>query len=409
MKPVIEINHLWKNYKIQKKEPYHTLRDKLAGGIAGIFQAKNKNKQNFWALQDINLKVEQGERVGIIGKNGAGKSTLLKILSRITWPTKGEAIIRGRLASLLEVGTGFHPELSGRENIYLNGSILGLKKTEIDRQFDAIVDFSGVEIFLDTAIKNYSSGMQLRLAFAVAAHLEPEILLIDEVLAVGDMEFQKKCMGKMEEVSNQHGRTILFVSHNMAAVANLCQNAVLIENGNVKSFGSATDMIQQYISDHDNHQYLSDQTKTFLPNEKGVYFSEIYTSDENGSLQRDFTLAQDIYLKIEIRNQKWNSDYTVGVGINSANGVRVMIDKKQMNKTGAGETIYCQIKIPKNVLTPGIYSLDLSIEKPGIEMLDFIKNAISFEIIKSGTSYEYLNYDYGIIGTILDWEIKQPG
>ena len=231
MKPVVEVNQLGKKYKIKKTDRYLALRDTIAYSLKNIFKRTSSDKIDFWALRDINLKIEAGERLGIIGKNGAGKSTLLKLLSRVTYPTTGEALIRGRLASLLEVGTGFHPELTGRENIYLNGSILGLKKMEIKKQFDAIVDFSGVEPFLDTALKNYSSGMQLRLAFAVAAHLEPEILLIDEVLAVGDMEFQKKCLGKMEEVSKQQGRTILFVSHNMTYISSLCTKGLLLNNG----------------------------------------------------------------------------------------------------------------------------------------------------------------------------------
>src|SRR5687767_480506 len=205
MKPVIEIKQLGKKYRIGKSESYLALRDVLHHRVKSLFSSNQQKSSTFWALDDINFEVKQGERVGIIGRNGAGKSTLLKILSRVTWPTTGTATIRGRLASLLEVGTGFHPELTGRENIFFNGSILGLKKAEIARQFDAIVDFSGVQQFLDSPLKYYSSGMQLRLAFAVAAHLEPEVLLIDEVLAVGDLEFQKKCIGKIEEVSRDHG------------------------------------------------------------------------------------------------------------------------------------------------------------------------------------------------------------
>ncbi|MBL7747099.1 MAG: ABC transporter ATP-binding protein, partial [Chitinophagaceae bacterium] len=195
MKPAIEIRNLGKEYKLAAAQPYIALRDIISGSVKNMFRQDNKPVEKFWALKDIDLNIQPGERVGIIGRNGAGKSTLLKIISRITPPTTGNAIIRGRVGSLLEVGTGFHPELTGRENIYLNGSILGLKKAEINKQLDAIIDFSGVEKFIDTPLKHYSSGMQLRLAFSVAAHLEPEILLIDEVLAVGDIEFQKKCIG----------------------------------------------------------------------------------------------------------------------------------------------------------------------------------------------------------------------
>jgi lipopolysaccharide transport system ATP-binding protein len=249
MKPVIEIKQLGKKYHIRKNESYLTLRDVVSNGIKNIFTSRHKNKEEFWALQDISLEIQQGERIGIIGKNGAGKSTLLKILSRVTWPTTGEAIIRGRLASLLEVGTGFHPELTGRENIYLNGSILGLKKTEILRQFDAIVDFSGVEKFLDTPLKHYSSGMQLRLAFAVAAHLEPEILLVDEVLAVGDAEFQRKCIQKMSEISHTQGKTIIFVSHNFKAISNFCEKGVYLKEGRLIFNGSISDAIHHYTDD----------------------------------------------------------------------------------------------------------------------------------------------------------------
>ena len=208
MKPVIEINQLGKKYRISSNESYLALRDVISNGIKTVFKSGKANKEDFWALQDINLQIEQGERIGIIGKNGAGKSTLLKILSRVTWPTTGEAIIRGRLASLLEVGTGFHPELTGRDNIFFNGSILGLKKTEIIKQFDDIVDFSGVEKFLDTPLKHYSSGMQLRLAFAVAAHLEPEVLLIDEVLAANPAIVDEFRAGKQKAFNSLVGQVM---------------------------------------------------------------------------------------------------------------------------------------------------------------------------------------------------------
>jgi lipopolysaccharide transport system ATP-binding protein len=244
MKPILEIKGISKKFKIGRQaEPYLSLRNSLTN----IFQNSKSKYEDFWALKDINFNVEHGESIGIIGKNGAGKSTLLKILSKITPPTQGRIISRGRMASLLEVGTGFHPELTGRENVFLNGSILGMKKKEITARFDEIVDFAGTEKFLDTPLKHYSSGMQLRLAFAVAAFLEPEILIIDEVLAVGDAEFQKKCLGKMESVSKS-GRTILFVSHNMAAVENLCSKSIFLKGGQVKTVGPSQEVIQQYLS-----------------------------------------------------------------------------------------------------------------------------------------------------------------
>ncbi|MEO7989462.1 MAG: ABC transporter ATP-binding protein [Chryseolinea sp.] len=244
MKPILEIQSVSKKFSISHEgSPYLSLRDKLSDIVK--FKSK-QTREDFWALKDINFNVMPGESIGIIGKNGAGKSTLLKILSKITPPSAGKIISRGRIASLLEVGTGFHPELTGRENIYLNGSILGMKKKEIDSKFDEIVDFAGTERFLDTQLKHYSSGMQLRLAFAVAAFLEPEILVIDEVLAVGDAQFQKKCLGKMEDVTRS-GRTILFVSHNMAAVQSLCKKSVLLNKGSLEFIGNTNEVVNKYL------------------------------------------------------------------------------------------------------------------------------------------------------------------
>lgn len=249
MSKIIEVKNISKKYKLgQNKAGYLTLRDVLVDAFKSpknIFKRK-KSKDDFWALKDISFSVEKGEAIGIIGANGAGKSTLLKILSQITPPTEGEIIMRGRVASLLEVGTGFHPELTGRENIYLNGSILGMSKKEIEKKFDEIVEFSGVEKFLDTPVKRYSSGMKVRLAFSVAAHLEPEILIVDEVLAVGDAEFQKKCLGKMKDVTTG-GRTILFVSHNMGAVQNLCDRCILLNDGKTAMNGKTSDVISEYF------------------------------------------------------------------------------------------------------------------------------------------------------------------
>jgi lipopolysaccharide transport system ATP-binding protein len=244
MKPILEVQHITKEFKIgAKQERYLSLRDALSSP----FKKKEEGANTFRALDDVNFEVMPGESIGIIGRNGAGKSTLLKILSKITPPSSGKIICRGRVASLLEVGTGFHPELSGRENIFMNGSILGMRKAEITKHFDSIVDFSGVEKFLDTPLKRYSSGMQLRLAFAVAAFLEPEILIIDEVLAVGDAEFQKKCLGKMDEVSKS-GRTVLFVSHDLSAVSTLTKKSIFLDKGKVKQFDTTPAVIQAYSS-----------------------------------------------------------------------------------------------------------------------------------------------------------------
>lgn len=260
--PVIRVENLGKKYIIshQKRERYKSLRDVIANGGKSLgrqflkpFGKKNIDPEHeeFWALKELSLEIKKGDRVGIIGRNGAGKSTLLKILSRITEPTTGRITIKGRVASLLEVGTGFHPELTGRENIYLNGAILGMSKAEIKRKFDEIVAFAEVEKFLDTAVKHYSSGMYVRLAFAVAAHLEPEILVVDEVLAVGDIEFQKKCLGKMEDVAKE-GRTVLFVSHQLAAIENLCSRVIVLSSGSISFNGSTKAGINYYLQDLDS-------------------------------------------------------------------------------------------------------------------------------------------------------------
>src|SRR4051794_25889208 len=255
--PIITVDRLGKAYLLGKRiEPHATLRDAITDfARAPIERFRHRFADAsaapgaFWALRDASFEVGKGEVVGLVGRNGAGKSTLLKLLSRITEPTEGRAVLRGRVASLLEVGTGFHPELTGRENIYLNGSILGMSRVEIRKKFDQIVSFSEIEEFLDTPVKRYSSGMYVRLAFAVAAHLEPEILIVDEVLAVGDARFQKRCLGKMQEVASGGGRTVLFVSHNMQAVSTLTQRCVLMKKGRVMSVGPTADIINEYIHD----------------------------------------------------------------------------------------------------------------------------------------------------------------
>ena len=256
-KPIISIERLGKAYYLGRQiDRNQTFRDALAGVVASPLRRLRERSgptaesdDAFWALRDVSLEVNRGEVIGVIGRNGAGKSTMLKLLSRITEPTEGRAVLRGRVASLLEVGTGFHPELTGRENIYLNGSILGMKRTEIQRKFDQIVAFSEIQEFLDTPVKRYSSGMYVRLAFAVAAHLEPEILIVDEVLAVGDAQFQKRCLGKMKEVASGEGRTVLFVSHNMQAVSTLTSRSVLLKKGRIAALAPTPDVIAQYLAE----------------------------------------------------------------------------------------------------------------------------------------------------------------
>ena len=252
MSAIITVENLGKKYRLrhQKQETYATLRDTITRGIKDIFSADKNPKsstEEFWALRNVNFEINQGDRIGIIGRNGAGKSTLLKILSRVVHPTEGRITMEGKIASLLEVGTGFHPELSGRENIYLNGVILGMTRKEIQKKFDEIVAFSEIDKFLDTPVKRYSSGMFVRLAFSVAVHMEPDILIVDEVLSVGDAQFQKKSAAKMEAISKDEGRTILFVSHNMPAMANLCPTSIYLEGGTVKTIGKTDDVVNEYL------------------------------------------------------------------------------------------------------------------------------------------------------------------
>ena len=253
--PVIKVEGLSKRFIIshERRESYSSLRDVIARKAEKLFSTsspedKSFSQEEFWALRDLNFEIKRGDRIGIIGRNGAGKSTLLKILSRITEPSSGRIEIDGRVASLLEVGTGFHPELTGRENIFLNGAILGMTRYEIRKKFNEIVEFAEIEKFLDTPVKRYSSGMYVRLAFAVAAHLEPEILIVDEVLAVGDIQFQRKCLGKMEDVSRQDGRTVLFVSHDLNSVSKLCSNAILLDKGQVSAIGEIEEVLTKYLS-----------------------------------------------------------------------------------------------------------------------------------------------------------------
>jgi len=264
---VIKSEHLGKKYIIghQSTRGYKTFREQMLQHVHNFYSRTKKlvsgqevlegdELEDFWALKDLNFEIKKGDRVGIIGKNGAGKSTLLKVLSRITEPTTGKVFIKGRVASLLEVGTGFHPELTGRENIFLNGAIMGMSRAEIKRKFNEIVDFSGVEKFLDTPVKRYSSGMYVRLAFSVAAHLEPEILVVDEVLAVGDAEFQKKCLGKMQDVSDAEGRTVLFVSHNLMALSSLCNKGIYLKQGQMQLQGNIEEVLSRYMKEGaENH------------------------------------------------------------------------------------------------------------------------------------------------------------
>ena len=319
--PVISVAGLGKRYYLSHQERHDTLRDSLTHGFRGLWRrfsaggGATPEGEEFWALRDVSFDVHQGDVVGIIGRNGAGKSTLLKILSRITEPTTGRATIRGRVASLLEVGTGFHPELSGRENIFLNGAILGMSREEIRRKFDEIVAFAEVERFLDTQVKHYSSGMYVRLAFSVAAHLEPEILIVDEVLAVGDIQFQKKCLGKMQDVARDEGRTVLFVSHNLGALQALCRQAILLEGGRLVSHGPAQEQINLYS------RSTSERTANGAAGRRAGPSLVI----EGFQLPRTVASGGDVEFRLVLRSAQALQVRDVCLLLHSAMGIRVAI------------------------------------------------------------------------------------
>jgi lipopolysaccharide transport system ATP-binding protein len=332
-----------------------------------------------YSLQDINFEINQGDAVGIIGRNGAGKSTLLKILSRVTTPTTGKINIKGRVASLLEVGTGFHPELTGRENIYLNGAILGMRKREIDRKLDEIIDFSGVERYIDTPVKRYSSGMYVRLAFAVAAHLESEILIVDEVLAVGDAEFQKKCLGKMGEVSKGEGRTVLFVSHNLAAVTTLCQRSLVLGNGRLVFNDSTMNAVKFYLQNNNQNQ------KKYRVNEINYSTDKIIEArllSDSGSECYSFSFNQNVVLQIFIFIKNAVVGTHLGFTILNNHHQKVFSDvyklkENQFNQDELG----IEIKIPSKVLLSGFYHVDVALFASNIGNYDYVSEACTFEII----------------------------
>lgn len=370
MKPILQIQNVSKSYRIShERHAYLTMRDKLTG----IFK-RSEEMEEFWAIRDVSFDVMPGEAIGIIGRNGAGKSTLLKILSRITSPTQGNVLIRGRIASLLEVGTGFHQELTGRENIFMNGSVLGMKKTEIKAKFDEIVEFSGVEQFLDTPLKNFSSGMQLRLAFAVAAHLEPEILIVDEVLAVGDAEFQKKCLGKMDEVSKNQGRTILFVSHNMSVVKSLCSRCLVLKGGTKDFEGRTEDAVARYQNESSKSNFKK-STQSIL---NLVNFRMLNKHRES---IESFNMHDHVIFELEYHCTKESNNVSVAVCFNNTNGARVIslwsqLQNKRYNLSVGVHTF--EIAVPKIKLIPGVYEAIVYIEMGGIviERLDNFRTLV---------------------------------
>jgi lipopolysaccharide transport system ATP-binding protein len=390
-KPIIEVEHVSKCYRIgAMREPYLSLREELAKKTRRISSAFSRafrkgqagpssSETDFWALNDVSFSVQEGEAVGIIGRNGAGKSTLLKILSQITPPTKGRIIMRGRVASLLEVGTGFHNELSGRENIFLNGAILGMTRAEIRKKFDEIVAFSEIEKFLDTPVKRYSSGMYVRLAFAVAAHLEPEILIVDEVLAVGDAQFQKKCLGKMADVGKE-GRTVLFVSHNMGAIRTLCENGLILNKGSLVFQGNIENTIKKYIGNDINKSYiyLADVVS------KGPFVKKISVYLTNNKKESYLNLNESI--TIEFIVETFNMAGVV-LGFVIRNGHDIWVhhtsDEFALDPDYSEKVIrFCDI--PPYALAEGTYYLDVSLGKRNVELYQTIRDSIVFDVHFSG-------------------------
>jgi lipopolysaccharide transport system ATP-binding protein len=409
---VIRVENLSKCYVIghQKQERYVSLRDTIADKVKSfgdLFSRNGKDEdpthEDFWALKDVSFEIKQGDRVGIIGRNGAGKSTLLKILSRITEPTSGKISIKGRVASLLEVGTGFHPELTGRENVYLNGAILGMDRSDIKRKFDEIVAFAEVEKFLDTPVKRYSSGMYVRLAFAVAAHLEPEILIVDEVLAVGDSEFQNKCLGKMKQVS-EGGRTVIFVSHNMAAIKNLTTTCCFLASGKILYEGDTEKAIEEYFKSSKNNNQVDTKKKKLGQNTK-IFHCRLL--DGAGQETKYYTPGKILSLEIDLY-----TDGTRGLSLD------IFLVSPSGEKIAFGSTAHfhevslpthlgrykCLLNFEPIYLASGIYSFDLATAITNIAWDAILENATSFEVTFSSpthTAWDFkYSYGHGAIGMV---------
>ena len=427
----IKAKNISKQYRIGLKEELH---DSLVGKLGSIIkkpfynlkQLKNlshfdntKNSEDIiWALKDISFEVKRGEVLGVIGANGAGKSTLLKILAQITHPTSGRVEIKGRLASLLEVGTGFHPDLTGRENVYLNGTILGMKKKEIDLKFDEIVEFSGIEKFIDTPIKRYSSGMGVRLAFSVAAHLNPEILLIDEVLAVGDAEFQKKCLGKINTVAKD-GRTVIFISHNMNAIKNICKNTIVLVGGKLMKFDTSKNAIQYYLANE--NKGISGEinwTKQKGPGDTRVRLKAIRILSD-GNVCKDPICDKDIEIQVDYWNLEENKRRLISIHLLN-NTEQMVFSSSNLSSSSLTYDKWCYQEyplglfrtkciIPKNLLNPGIHSITLFINIRGSrDIIIRERKIISFEV-KESPIYrtEFFGKWHGIIRPRLTWNTKQ--
>ena len=372
-----DLNRWWQTSILGREDPY------LKIGETNIRESKGESEY-VWALKDINLEVEEGEVIGIIGKNGAGKSTLLKILSKVTAPTTGIVKARGRIASLLEVGTGFHQEMTGRENIYMNGAIMGMTKKEITRKLDEIVDFAGVERYIDTPVKRYSSGMTVRLGFSVAAHLEPEILVVDEVLAVGDAEFQNKAVGKMEEVSRGQGRTVLFVSHNMASIKQLCNSCILLENGSINFIGEKDSVIDKYLEINDNIENSSLENRLDRKGTGKAKFIHVELISNN-KITNQILSGKDACFRIKVLSSQEIKNVNITLSIYNKNGLCItktstyMTSGKAFNlKEGKNIVNCCFETLPFQV---GRYRINLSLSD-GANLCDWIERVISFNVLE---------------------------
>ena len=418
----IKVDDLSKRYRIgATRGGYRSLRDALSDAVkAPIRRLKNFGKASYrkedsiWALKDVSFEVERGEVVGVIGKNGAGKTTLLKVLSRITEPTSGRAVLHGRVGSLLQVGTGFHPELTGRENIYLSGTILGMSRKEIDQRFEEIVEFSGIEKYIDTPVKRYSSGMWVRLGFAVAAHLDPEILLIDEVLAVGDAEFQKKCLGKMDDVA-RGGRTVIFVSHKMGSISRLCDRALWIDNGELMMRGEPEEAISEYLltgAEEDGKKVWSDGLSTNGSKEVAVSAVKIRNSEDQ--VTSSVSAAETFYVDIEFEVTDFLHQCRLGFFISKYDGTVIFStydsDVEGLNGGRSPGHYEISCEVPGNLLGPGEYTISLDGEVPGIKKLVHAEGVLCLTVEDTnalGSVHE--NGRQGVIQPDLEWESREIG
>jgi lipopolysaccharide transport system ATP-binding protein len=417
-KPIIQVRNLSKKYRIGRAEKKaDTLIGSMLKGIKSplenfrqirdLTRLDGDREDIMWALRDISFDVNEGEVLGIIGHNGAGKSTLLKILSQITEPSIGEVTLRGRVAALLEVGTGFHPELTGRENIYMNGTILGMRKKEIDQKLTEIVDFSGVEKYIDTPVKFYSSGMRVRLGFSVAAHLEPQILIIDEVLAVGDAEFQKRCLGKMETVANT-GRTVLFVSHNMTAVEQLCKTTMLLKEGRVNKIGLSSEVIRSYLK---GHQAESSSYERFPDIDKDNYIYKILLVDKNGDSASKVSISDSFVLKIYYKNKRLNAKLNLSISVFSDKGDYVLSSPsftdevwyQRKHPAGIYEAVCA---FPANLFNEGTYIFTFLLVESG-QVVDELKEVVKIDFFDDGVNRgNYYGYWGGIVRPKLIWHVQ---